>query len=527
MRKFFAGWFISVLQALSSVALLATSAWLLSRADQRPSVMYLAVAVVGVRAFALGKAFFRYSERLLLHDATFRKASELRTNIFRKLVDRAPIGLSNTTVGSLITNLVDDTEEALNVDLRYRPALIQSIAVTLAGILVYLWLVPDYAWIMLLVLVAGSVATYLGSRINFGRNLGELSVLRSELSELSATLVNRARVIHAYGWQEHSISRLDSLSQQVGRAEKRLATSTGLLQSFIALSMYLTILAATLVSLSSGDQLPGEQVAVLVLVPLAVYEYLQALPNALQAKKKACVATQRLDALNAAEIPMELRSSGSITLNGFSKLEINDVSVAYPDGTQVELPNLELHSGESISLVAASGSGKSTLANLLVGFIRPHSGQVLINQRPITEFDTNSLREIFGLVEQQPNILAGNIHGNLLLAKPEASDEELTAVLREVGLWEMLSSREGLDTEVGISGARLSGGESQRLALARNLLASRELIVLDEPTSSVSFEQGSQLVQQFLDLAKKRNIAVILISHDPKLAKLSDRLVEF
>ena len=525
--KFLLGWFISILQSLTSIALLATSAWLLSRADQRPSVMYLSIAVVGVRAFALGKAFFRYSERLVLHDATFRKATFMRTAIYAKLVDRAPIGLSGNTMGSLLNTLVNDTEEALNLDLRYRPALIQSIAVSVAGAGIYLWLVPQYAWLMILVLVIGAGLTYFGSRQNIATNLRKLSELRSDLSELTTVLVSRARVIRAYGWQVRSNERLNKLSEQVSKAEVQLANSSGLLQSFIALAMYLTILAAVFVSSASGTLLPGEQVAVLALLPMAIFEYLQALPNAFQARFKAQVAIDRLEELRNAQISSALTLDGELQLEHFESMSLNDVSVRYPDGQLVTLPNFEMLTGESLALLAKSGAGKTTLANVLVGFIRHSEGNFELNDSSIASFDPNSLRKVIGLVEQQPIILAGTVRDNLLLAQETATDQELITVLHEVGLWQMLEVRNGLETEVGSHGSKLSGGEIQRLALARNFLAKRELIVLDEPTSSVSRDQGFGLVKQFVEMAKERRVSIILITHDRELAKLTGRLIEF
>jgi ATP-binding cassette subfamily C protein CydC len=252
--------------------------------------MYLSIAVVGVRAFALGKAFFRYSERLVLHDATFRKATKRRTQIFESLVKRAPIGLSDTKLGSLLTNLVDDTEESLNEDLRYRPALVQSVAVTLAGVIIYFWLAPQFALLAILVLVSGAVAIYLGSRFSAGFALKQLNDLRAELAVATEVIVSRNRVLLAFGWEQQSLRHVDELTDRVSQAERKLAGTAGFLQSFIALATYVTILASALVSISSGALLPGEQVAVLVLLPLGIFEYLQALPSALHARAKAKIA---------------------------------------------------------------------------------------------------------------------------------------------------------------------------------------------------------------------------------------------
>lgn len=521
------GWTISTLQALSSLALLATSAWLLSRADQRPSIMYLSIAVVGVRAFALGKAFFRYSERLVLHDATFRKATKRRTEIFASLVNRAPIGLADTKLGVLLTNLVDDAEESLNEDLRYRPAIVQSVAVTLAGVIIFFWLAPQYALLAVLVLVFGAAVIYLGSRFTASFALKQLNDLRAELAVASEIIVSRNRVLLAYGWEQQSFKHVDELTNRVSQAERKLASSTGFLQSFISLSTYLTIFASAQVSISAGASLPGEQVAVLVLLPLGIFEYLQTLPSALQAREKALISKDRLSQLQNTPTPVALQINGVRQLEGFISLSTKDVVATYPNGREVSIPDLELRSGECVSLVGASGSGKSTLANVLVGFLGHSRGEFLLNGKSIKSFSGNSLRQAVGLVEQQPVILAGTVRNNLHLASAKSNDSDLIAALKSVELWEMLSKREGLETEVGQLGSKLSGGESQRLALARNLLANRKLIILDEPTSSLGSVQAKQLVKMFIKLAGEQQFTLLLITHDSNLAKLTNRLVKF
>ena len=489
--------------------------------------MYLSLAVVGVRAFALGKAFFRYSERLVLHDATFSKATSDRVGIFASLVSRAPIGLRENSVGSILTTLVDDVEDSLNRDLRYRPAILQSLSVTAGGFVVYVWLAPEFAWIMLTVLAVGVVITYFGSKASVNRHMPELTSVRAEISELSELLVKRAKVIRAYGWQQLSTNKLDELSARVKLIESKLAGASGGLQSLGVFLMYLTVFVAVFVAFWSGDLLPGEQVAVLVLLPLGIYEYLQLIPSAVQIDEKSKAACERLNALQNDAIPAELDSRGETILERFETLQLENAMVRYPGGHTVTLPDLKLNAGSSLALFAPSGSGKSTLANVLVGFIQSADGNFLVNGVPISNYRPDSLTKVFGLVEQSPVILAGSIKDNLLLAKPDASDLELEQVLGEVGLWSSLAARDGLNTEVGLSGSKLSGGEAQRLALARNFLSNHSVIILDEPTSSLEQRQGMALLKEFFALTKSRNASVILITHDRKLCALTDRLVKF
>jgi ABC-type transport system involved in cytochrome bd biosynthesis fused ATPase/permease subunit len=291
--------------------------------------------------------------------------------------------------------------------------------------------------------------------------------------------------------------------------------------------MYLSVAVSVWVALTSGELLPGEQVAVLVLLPLGIFEFIQVLPNALQAKAKARVSEVNLRSLLDVKVAPELEFTGTETLEQFEDLNLDDVKVTYPTGQIISLPNFQMKKGESISLLAASGAGKTTFANTLVGFIKTSAGRFEINGTQIEKFSAEALRVIVGLVEQEPVVLAGSIRDNLVLAKPDASDDELISALTDVNLWAMLANREGLETQVGNLGKRLSGGEAQRLALARNFLANRQLIILDEPTASVDEKLATELIEKFVELAKQRGVAVILITHDRKLAKLTSRSVQF
>lgn len=524
--RFLFGWLIAATQSLSSLALLATSSWLLSRAAQQPSVMYLSLAVVGVRAFALSKAFFRYSERLVLHDATFRKATKVRVAIFESLVRRAPIGLRDTKLGSLVSNLVDDVDEIQNLDLRYRPILIQSVVTTAATMILFTWLVPGQAiWMVLLLVLIFSVV-YLLSVKAAGKTTGELAELRTEVSVEVQRLVAKNRLLKTYGWAQDTSERIEKLGVKLGSVELETAKFSGLLQSALQLFLYGSVALGAFLAYRAGDFLPTEQIAVLVLIPLALFEYLLAIPAAMLAKRKADLALSRIDQLKGSKVPDELQSDGVETMHRFNELQFIGVSARYPDGEEILLPDFELRAGESLAIVGPSGSGKTTIANILVGFLNVSNGVALVNGRPIGDYQTASLLTQVGLVTQNAEVLSGSIRANLALAAPEASDADLISVLESVHLWEMLERRQGLETEVGISGANLSGGEAQRLGLARNLLADKSLVILDEPTSSVEPSLAKELLSSLLEAAEARAVAVILITHDPEIAGLAKERVQ-
>ena len=153
-RIFYLGLFISLLQAVSAVALLATSAWLISRASEQPPVMYLMIAVVGVRGFALGRAAFRYGERILLHDAAFKMLATTRPGIFEKLIPLSPAGLGDSSHGQVMSKVVADVDELQNLPLRVIAPIFQSFTVSILTVLGLALLLPSAALSLFLALLA-------------------------------------------------------------------------------------------------------------------------------------------------------------------------------------------------------------------------------------------------------------------------------------------------------------------------------------------------------------------------------------
>jgi ATP-binding cassette subfamily C protein CydC len=168
-----------------------------------------------------------------------------------------------------------------------------------------------------------------------------------------------------------------------------------------------------------------------------------------------------------------------------------------------------------------SGAGKSTISNLVLRFLEPSAGELLLNGRNASEYSFESIRAVIGLIEQQPTVFYGTVRQNLLLAKPEASDVELIEVLQRVGLWSMVESRGGLDLFVGERAALLSGGEAARLAMARALLANFQLLILDEPTANLDAVTAEATLRELMSVAEQARVAVILISHDLAMAALT------
>lgn len=530
----FFGWglVVSVLQGLSAVSLLAVSAWLISRAAEVNSIVYLGIAIVGVRGFAVGRATFRYSERLLLHESAFRLLASRRSQLFERLVPFIPAGMSQVGRGESMARVVNDIDELQNLPLRVVAPVVQAIVVAVASVLFMWLLLPEAGLALFLVLIAAFfVAIPLGASLAT-KSDSYTAPLRARMSNVSLDLLENLDVYIAYGWVEAKRAEINRIEVELRRAIIKSAVSNGLGASLFTLLSIVSVLAgAWFGGVAVSDQsLPGASLAVFVLVPLAIFEVLQSAQPALSAFRKFKVSAHRVSELLDREVPRVLQlETGNRALEHFDSIELRSVSITYPEALEPALENFDLtiRPGESVMLFGESGAGKSSVALLLSRLIQPSSGEYLINGEPAEVFASAELRRSIGLVEQNPMVFLGNVRANLRIAKHDATDAELRDVLDQVGLWSMFAAREGLDTQLGDRGVLISGGEAQRLALARAILAQFQVLILDEPTANVDADTAGTLIADMLRVARgSEHRAVVLISHDERFRKLVDRAVK-
>ncbi|UOQ89396.1 thiol reductant ABC exporter subunit CydC [Agromyces endophyticus] len=517
----------------STVALLACSAWLIARAAEQPPVLYLSLAIVGVRAFALGRAVFRYLERLTGHDAAFRQLAAIRTGVFERMLPVAPDGVADLRHGELLARFTGDVDELQNVSLRVVQPVVSALVV-LAGAVVGVALVsPASAAAVAGCLVIGVGASLVVQHAVASRAERRLAPLRGELQAAVVEHAQSLETLVAFDAAAASRRRIEALGDRLARHARANASAAGAAAALMTAIGGFAVAASLLAGqpLLADGRIDGPTFAMLCLVPLAIAEVAAALPPAMTAWRLAGVSAERVaEAVpgeTPAEIPVAPAAPAAAPRAGRPpRLTLVAASAAWPGARGAALSgiDLDLGPGERVLVRGPSGAGKTTLAHVLVRFLAVTGGEYLVDGIDADRLDPAAVRRLVGLVEQSPWLFDEDVRQNLLFARDTASDDELVDVLERVGLGDWLAERGGLDAEVGERGALVSGGQAQRIALARAMLAGFPVLVLDEPTANVDREQADALLADLLGAAGDDR-TVVVISHTPVDPALVDRVV--
>ena len=522
---------LGALAAGSSVALLATSAWLIARAAEQPPILFLGFAIVGVRAFAIGRAVLRYLERVVGHDAAMRALAGLRVSVFRRLVPVAPDGLRAARSGDVLTTLVQDVDALQDLPLRVVQPLVSAAIVAGLAVVGVAWVSPVAALVLavgLALTAAAATAVLAGLSRDAERRIAPL---RADLADAVLEYVARWETLRAFGADLERRDAVLALDARLRRAQSRQAAAAGAVAALVTLgggAILIATLLAVRPELASGA-LTGPQLAMLVLLPLAVVEVVGALPSAVGAWWRVRASAERIATVVPEHVPTEIplapaqpRDAAPIGSPGASAVRLSGVAARWPGDSRPALApiDLERHPGDRVVVHGPSGAGKTTLAHVLVRFLA-HEGRYELGGVDVRELHPDDVRRRVVLLEQQPHLFDESIRQNLIFARDTATDDELLAVLDRVGLGEWVAERGGLDAPVGERGRLVSGGQAQRIALARALLSEAPVLVLDEPTANVDPDRSEALLEELLGAAAGPERAVLVISHAP----VPDRLV--
>ncbi len=500
----------------ADIGLIGTAAWLISRAAQHPNESALAVAIVAVQFFGLSRGFFRYEERLVGHDAAFRLLADIRVRVYQRLEQLAPSGLPYFRRGDLLTRIVSDVDSLQDLVIRVIPPFGSSVVVGSLTVVLLWWLLPAAGLILAVCLLsAATVPPWLTGRLarrreaTFAQVRGNLGAAMVDLTEGAAELV-------VFGGVDAQVRAVRDRDAELTAIAASRAGTAGVGLALTTLLAGLACWGCLMVGIPavSSGHLNGTELAVITLIPLAAFELVVGLPVATQALQRVRQAAARVFEVTDAAVRVAEPQVALTVPEHPHDLEVEGIWATYPGAAVPALRGLDLSlpSGKRVAVLGPSGAGKSTLASVLLRFLPWQAGSVTLSGTPIDRLSPDALRTVVGMVGQDAYLFDTTIAENLRVGKRNATDAELAEVVARVGLAGWLGGLpQGLATEVGGHGARVSGGQRQRLAVARALLADFPVLVLDEPAEHLDTDAADALTADLLDMTAGRTL--LLITH--------------
>lgn len=538
MRPF--GWWIAggVLLSFatigSSVGLMAVSAYLISKAAIATDVTQLALAIAGVRLFALTRAAFRYGERYVTHLATFHILTSLRVWFYRAIEPLAPARLMQVHSGDLLARIGADIETLENFYVRVVVPPLTAVLVTALACAILGAFDGRLALVLAIFLALTGVALPWASR-RLSRLAAETAI--AARADLNAGLVDSIQGMAdlvAFGQASAQQARVLAQSAAANQAQEKLAHVRGAATALAALFTGLaglSVLALAIPLVGSG-RIDGVYLALLPLTAIAAFEAVQPLAAAWQTLEASRAAAGRLFALidtppAVVDPPQPLPPPQDPVL-AVQKLYFYypnpDNSVNKQGQPVLNGASFEIHRGEWLAITGPSGAGKSTLAALLLRFWDVSPGTIFVGGADIRAYAADDVRDQIAYVAQAPYFFHTSIADNLSVAAPDASDDDLAAACRVAQIHDFVAALpEGYATLVGENGLQLSGGERQRLAIARALLKDAPIVILDEATANLDAVTAQQLWQALAGALKGHS--VLILDHGAAALAQADRIL--
>lgn len=487
------------------------------------------IAVLGAVGFALLIVNYPFTMAFvqLTSSATRSLASSIRTGLAQRLV-RLSLGARNRLSSAVIqTKVVRDVESIELMLAQVFPVMMSTCATMLGALIVMTIRVPAFLPLFAVTIPLAVVLISWIRRRASSRN----EAFRREVAGLSATVGEMAElmpVTRAHGLDAVAANRVAVRAESVRRAGRTL---DALNARFNAMSWiaYQALALACLVFAASTS--------VLGLIPASAGEvvllstYFALLTGGLTSLLAAApVLARGLDAIRSiGEITRELEPEavgGDDVQEVRGEIEFRGVGVVFPGAAQATLQEMSLHiePGECVAFVGASGSGKSTILNVILGFARATSGDVLIDGRSIGSLDLRSVRRSVSIVPQETTLLTGSVRANVSYGAEDMSDEAVWAALDRANAAEFVAALpDSLGTDIGDDGIRLSGGQRQRISIARALARNPRILILDEATSALD-PLSESLVASALDAARVGRTTLI-VAHRMRTVRVADRIM--
>lgn len=515
----FLGLVLMITGLASSIGLLTTSGWFLAATAIAGlgTLFNFFYPSASVRGLAIGRTLFRYFEKLVTHDATFRILAKLRVQVFEKIIPLSPGVLNRYRNSDLLNRLVSDVDTLDSLYLRLIAPFITAIFVIIAMCIGLSFVNAPLALglgvsLLLLVFVIPTVFYQLGKKFGdklvYSRALYRTQFL--EFIQAQAELL----LFNAEDKLKDNMAKTEANWQADQQKEANLSGFS------TALSLFLNgLIIAAMLWFSSQAEFGNDEyrmafIALFTFAALASFEILMPLGSAFLHIGQVIASAERVTDIIEQQPLVTFNGKAEFNQNATTLIEAKDLSFTYPERQNRALENLNLtiQKGKKVAILGKTGSGKSTLLQLLVRNYDANQGQLFLAGKPIADYAEDTLRSQFCFLTQRVHVFSDTLRQNLQFASAvNIADEKMIEVLNQVGLGKLLEQEQGLDIWLGDGGRPLSGGEQRRLGLARILLNDAPILLLDEPTEGLDRETERQILR--LILAHAENKTLIMVTH--------------
>lgn len=516
----------SILGNLAQIGLMSSGALLLL-ASQKLIPANPALCAAAMAGCAVVIVAGRYTEGVISHAGAYRLLADMRIQLYRTLRPLAPACLIDREKGDILSIAVSDIETIEFFFAHTIGPLFTVILLPCVTLLLALHFHPLFAAVLLPVYLVVSLLFPLIA-VRSGRKVGmEYRQRLGALKSMVLESVYGLRDIQIFGWGPRRLEQILRQNQQINRSAHGLTLHRQTVSSaptfFIYLARILILAVASHLAATGSDQVAGT--VILSFAATASFSSTQSLTMVVSNLLETYAAAERLfqleDTPPAVSHPVSPKSCGPIR-----QVEFDRVNFSYAGQSKPVLDHfsLLLNLGDKLGIMGESGIGKSTVLRLLLRFWEPDSGQIRINGIPLEEIDPQELRRRIAVLEQDTFLFQGTIAENIAIGKPDATLTEIQTAARRAGLHDFISTLpEGYDTPMGEMGSRLSGGERQRVGIARIMLLDPDLIVMDEPTSSLDILREKELLYTLQKACSDKML--LLVSHRPSTLTGCTRLI--
>ena len=467
----------------------------------------------------------RYVEGVVSHAGAYKLLASMRVALFEKIRALAPACLMDRQKGDILNIAVSDIETvefffAHTIGPLFTVIILPCVTLGLA-----LWFHPLFAAVLLPVYLVVSVVFPLIA-VKAGRGVGLRYRTRlGELKSLVLESVYGLKDIQIFGFGPARLAQVEEKNREINKAAHGLTLHRQTVSSaptfFVYLARILIIATASYLAVQGSSHPVGT--VVLSFVAAASFSSTQSLTMVVSSLLETYAAAERLFQIEDTQ-PQVTEPAHPKACGPIREICFDQVGFSYGGNPVLRDFSLTLSGREKVGVMGESGVGKSTVLRLLLRFWNPQQGQITINGIPIQEISLNELRQRIALLEQETFLTSRTLGENIALGKPDATREEIREAARQAGLADFIETLpQGYDTPMGEMGARLSGGERQRVGIARVLLLNPDVIVMDEPTSSLDVLHEKELLQTLEEACRDK--LLLLVSHRPSTLTGCGRII--